>query len=187
MNNTQIDGGDKFGKWDDPVSQFMYFKCMPDIIKKIPDECLIGKIGDFGGGNGLIKEFWPGAISIDNDPKKKPDILCDILYHVERYHLAVIRYVLHYLTDKEVIQLFETINAKHILVIQFVNPNLVHKYKNSIYEIKHFRTPEQLESLMPSPVVIYEKEYTVTPEFYANRLRLAGAFSHSETIKAYLI
>ena len=47
------------------------------------------------------------------------------------------RFVLHYLNDYEVLQLFENIKSYHkgkILIIQFCNNDLKSKYKNSLNE-----------------------------------------------------
>jgi len=177
------DSGLEFGKWKDDISRFMYWDCMPDILENIT---IPQRVADYGGANGNLKSFIPHAISIDIDGSKNPDIHDDILTHSERYELVVIRYVLHYLTDKEVLQLFDKINAKEILVIQFVNEDLMSKYVNSIRETKHFRTQTQLEGLLPDESeLIYSSEYDIDSQFYINRLGAGEYIPHSETLNAY--
>lgn len=177
------DKGLDFGRWNDNVSRFMYWDCMPDILEGIT---IPQRVADYGGANGNIKRFIPHALSIDIDESKNPDIHDDILTHSERYDLVVIRYVLHYLTDKEVLQLFDKINAKEILVIQFVNDDLRSKYVNSIRESKHFRTQSQLEGLLPDKSeLIYSSEYQIDSKFYENRLGAGEYVSHYETLNAY--
>ena len=150
---------------------------------------ITGSVGDFGGGNGIIKEFIPLAVTVDNDATKCPDIVADILTYNKYYDTVILRYVLHYLTDLEVLELLTTINAKQILVIQFVNENLGIKYKNSISETKYFRCKQQLQGLLPknNTKLLYEKEYTVTKEFYVNRLQNVNGTEHQETLVAYLV
>ena len=185
MNIYKEDSGLKFGTWKDKVSQFMYYDSTKDILNKIN---IPKNVADFGGANGLLKQFIPNIITIDKDKSKNPDRVENILTHKEQYDLVIIRYVLHYLTDYEVIQLFETINSKHTLIIQFENNDLVSKYKNSLNEFKYFRTTEQLKALLPKNIkTIYEQEYIVDSDFYSNRLGQGNYISHNETIKGYYL
>jgi hypothetical protein len=176
-----------FGKWNDSVSEFIYFNSAIDILSKINTD---GIIADYGGANGILKEIIPNIITIDIDASKKPDIVDDILTHKGIYDLIIIRYVLHYLNDYQVLQLFEHLKTFHngkILVIQFCNNDLKSKYKNSINEFKYFRTENQLNALLPVCNVIYSTKYNVTGEFYKNRLNIDNAINHEEILNAYLI
>lgn len=180
-----IDQGTKFGTWDDPVSKLLYFDSTEDILSRI---YIPEKVADYGGGNGLLKEFIPHAISIDCDMRKEPDIVDNIVTHEGTYDLVVLRHVLHYLNDREVIKLFENIRADRIQIIQFVNIDLKAKYANSFREKKYFRTPSQLVALLPPGGINYTQNYTCTKEFYQNRI--GGDypfFDHPETLIGYYI
>lgn len=181
-----IDQGDNFGKWSDPTSRFMY----EDSLKEILSEIEIPEIvADYGGANGILKGFIKNIITIDIDESKNPDIIDDILKHEGNYQLIIIRFVLHYLNDYEVLELFENISKYHegkILIIQFVNEDLKSKYQNSKNEFKYFRTKDQLEKLLPEAKLIYSKEYLCSKEFYRNRLKIEDAKPHFESINAYL-
>lgn len=181
----KIDQGKNFGKWGDSISKLIYYTSTEEILKKIdiPD-----KVADYGGGNGILKEFIKNIKTIDLDGSKKPDIKDNILNHVGNYDLIIIRFVLHYLNDYDVIKLFNKINSFHkgkVLVIQFINDDLKSKYKNSINEFKYFRTREQMIKLLPDNKIIYSKDYIVTSKFYKNRLKLNNAIKHIETLNAY--
>lgn len=179
------DKGLKFGKWTDKTSKFLYLESTQQILDKLN---IKGDIADYGGANGNLKQFLPNSISIDIDESKNPDIIDNILTHNKKYEWVIIRYVLHYLTDKEIITLFNNIQSKNILIIQFTNENLKVKYSNSKNETKHFRTRTQLESLLPEKTRnIYRKLFNCTPEFYKNRLNIDGAIEHIETLNAYVI
>lgn len=179
------DLGTKFGQWTDKTSKLMYYDSTVNILSKINTNV---SVADYGGANGILKEFIPNIITIDIDSSKNPDICDNILTHVGKYDLIIIRFVLHYLNDYEVLQLFEKIQTYHkgqVLIIQFCNNDLKAKYKNSINEFKYFRTENQLEALLPKCNKIYSKKYTVTKEFYKNRLQINNAINHKEIINAY--
>jgi len=181
------DNGTNFGKWSDNTSKLMYYDSVKDILSKIDTK---GKIADYGGANGILKEFIPNIISVDIDASKKPDILDNILTHKGNYELIIIRFVLHYLNDYEILQLFENIKEYHkgkILIIQFTNEDLKSKYFNSKNEFKYFRTKVQLEKLLPVFKHIYAIEYNCTREFYKNRLNIYNGIEHKEEINAYLL
>ena len=188
MQSYTIDKGVDFGKWDDNISKLLYFDSTKEILKKIHP---IGKIADYGRANGLIKTFIPNIITIDIDKTKKPDIIDDIITHIGKYDWIIIRYVLHYLNDYELLQLFDNIASYHkgkVLIQQFINDDLKNKYFNSKNEFKYFRTETQLEALLPDNIEkIYTKEYYATEEFYKNRLSIENCVSHFEKINAYLI
>jgi len=179
------DQGARFGRWADDVSRFLYVDSTETILTKIQIPL---RVGDYGGANGNLKRFIPNSISIDIDETKTPDICDNILTHQEKYDLVVLRYVLHYLNDYEVLQLFDAIQATNILVIQFENNNLKDKYHNSQNEFKYFRTTPQLNQLLPTNIEqIYSKEYTVSPSFYKNRLGDGDYKTHKETLGAYYL
>lgn len=181
------DKGCFFGKWNDKTSKIMYYDSTVKILSKINTK---GKIADYGGANGILKNFIPNIITIDIDKSKNPDIVDNILTHKGIYDLIIIRFVLHYLNDYEVLQLFENIKSYHkgkILVIQFVNEDLKLKYFNSRNEFKYFRTKKQLEKLLPIFKNIYSLQYKCSKKFYKNRLEINNAKKHKEQINAYLI
>jgi hypothetical protein len=181
------DNGIDFGKWSDNTSKLMYFDSVKDILSKIDTK---GKIADYGGANGILKQFIPNIISIDIDASKNPDIVDNILTHNGNYDLIIIRFVLHYLNDYEVLKLFKNIEKYHkgkILIIQFTNEDLKSKYYNSKNEFKYFRTKNQLQKLLPKFKNIYSIKYECSIEFYKNRLNIENAKNHIEEINAYLI
>jgi len=179
------DSGINFGKWNDPVSKLMYFDSTKDILSKIKIPKIVV---DYGGANGILKKFIPDIISIDIDKSKNPDIIDNIITHKGKYDLIIIRFVLHYLNDYEVLQLFENIKKYHkgkVLIIQFCNDDLKNKYFNSKNEFKYFRTQSQLKALLPKCNKIYSTDYICTPEFYKNRLNINNTVEHIEIINAY--
>jgi len=185
-----IDKGIKFGKWEDTTSIKLYKDTTEEIFKKIKIS-KYNKIADYGGANGIMKNYIPNIITIDLDATKEPDIVDNIITHPTKYDLVVIRYVLHYLNDYQVIKLFNKIlknGTKNILLIQFTNENLKMKYKNSINEFKYFRNASQLQALIPDNFKqIYSEKITVTKEFYKNRLNNDNGIEHQETINAFLL
>jgi hypothetical protein len=185
MKIYKEDKGEKFGTWNDKVSKFLYYDSTKEILSKIK---IPNKVADYGGANGLLKKIIPNCITIDKDKSKNPDILDNIITHSRQYDLTIIRYVLHYLNDYEVLELFKNINAKNILVIQFENNDLKSKYHNSLNEFKYFRTETQLKELLPNTIKeIYKKEYELGSEFYNNRLGEGDYITHKETLKAYYV
>jgi len=185
MQTYREDQGVNFGTWNDSISNFLYQDSTRQILSKIHIPNLIA---DYGGANGNLKQFIPQSISIDIDKTKNPDINDNILTHSKYYDLVIIRYVLHYLNDYEVLQLFKAIKARNILVIQFENNDLKNKYFNSQNEFKYFRTTEQLKYLLPiSSKEIYSKEYELGEDFYTNRLGQGDYETHKEILKAYYI
>lgn len=184
MTVFAVDQGKDFGTWGDPVSRFMYETSLPPILNAAN---LMGHVGDFGGANGLLKEYVPNKVTtIDIDPSKEPDVVADILTHRDRYDTAWCRYVMHYLTDQQVLQFLATVNARRLILVQFANNDLRSKYANSVGEVKYFRTMQQMNALLPHRSrVLWHRAYDVTPEFYKNRLGLDGACAHTEHLLAY--
>ena len=125
----------------------------------------------------------------------KENVLDNILSHVGKYDLIVIRYVLHYLTEEQRNELFEHLRTFHrgkpVLIIQFVNDgkDFEIKRKNSINETKYFLTTETLQETIKSFKTLKNDEisYIVTKDFYRNRLNNHNAEEHSETIHSFLI
>lgn len=191
MTEYKVDAGTEFGLWDDPTSRFMYFDAMPFILTHVNTT---GNVADYGGANGLLKRWIPHSISIDIDATKQPDITDDILTHQGDYDLIVIRYVLHYLNPKQRVALFEHIASFHagnVLVIQFTNDgeDYIHKYENSYNEDKYFLTREDLFALTKGYDIqaTTGQPYTVTAEFYANRLGNPNGKPHGEVCRSILM
>lgn len=183
-NIYKEDKGQNFGKWNDNISKLLYYRSTRKILSKISVPQIVA---DYGGANGILKQFIPNCITIDIDSSKTPDICDNILTHTGNYDLIIIRYVLHYLTDQQIISLFEHLKTFHkgaILVQQFCNKDLVLKYANSVNEQqKYFRTKEQLLSLLPKGFkIIYKTKYIVTKDFYKNRLNNLNGIEHDEEI-----
>tara|TARA_R100000951_G_C2653560_1_gene185302 strand:- start:16565 stop:17152 length:588 start_codon:yes stop_codon:yes gene_type:complete len=179
------DDGTAFGTWEDTMSKMLYFDSTLEILRKID---IPNQVADYGGGNGLLKKFIPHAKTIDCDVSKKPDIIDNILTHDGEYNLVVLRYVLHYLDDYQVLKLFKNIKAKNILVIQFTNQDLKSKYHNSVNEYKYFRNVTQLKALLPKQAKeIYCKKYKLDETFYFNRLGHGNYVQHQEHLRAFYI
>lgn len=183
MDNA-VDQAEQFGCWTDPTSRLIYWDATPALLSGVDTS---GKVADLGGGNGILKQWIPQAITIDCDHSKQPDIVDDVLTHVGDYDLIVIRYVLHYLDDDQVKALFHHLTSYHqgrLLVIQFVNENLAVKLRNSVNEIKHFRSEPQLIALMTG-WAIHRRialDYDCHPDFYRNRLGHPSPVGHPERI-----
>lgn len=185
----KADQGISFGLWDDPVSRFLYIDCMSLFLSDI-DIKQYKKVADYGGGNGLLKRFIPQSISVDIDEAKCPDIVDDILIHKGDYDLIFIRYVLHYLSEQQISQLF--LNLKdyngQLMLIQFANDgiDLQIKKANSLNEgTKYFRDSTELLSLLNQHLKIDQlkaQTLSITPEFYLNRLGNPYTTDHIETV-----
>ena len=187
MDSVNVDDGVAFGTWDDPTSKLMYCDVMPLLLSGVNTT---GVVVDLGGGNGLLKKWIPQAISVDTDQAKNPDVLENALTHTGTYDLVVMRYLLHYLDDLQVVALMNHLALYHdgqILLIQFVNEDTRVKYVNSAHEKKYFRTEWELNKLLTpwKTVNRVAVEYVVRGEFYENRLGLSGCSDHPETIVAY--
>lgn len=179
------DQGTGFGKWPDPTAQLMYSDIMPLALNGIDTS---GRVADYGGANGLLKQWIPQAVTVDYDQSKEPDIYADILVHRGDYDLIVLRYVLHYMTDEDVRRLFRHLGSFHrsrILVIQFVNEDLHAKAVNSVGEVKHFRTEHDTKRLFVGPWTILSRkavDYRVGADFYRWRLNHPNPSAHDERV-----
>lgn len=180
----KIDQGKEFGKWNDPVSQFLYFES----IKYLRSLVFIGDdVVDLCGGNNLLKEIIPHSVNVDIDPEKNPDIVCDVFDYDQKHDLAIIRYALHYFNDYDLIRLIDQVKRlnQRVLIIQFVNEDLKTKYHNSRNELKYFRCADQLRKLLLEFDCLKSINYYVNAEFYLNRLKIKNAIPHIETLKYY--
>lgn len=183
MTIFEADQGTAFGKWGDPVSRYMYERSLYQIL---PVVNMQGRIGDFGGANGLLKDHVSNVTTVDTDASKNPDVVADILDYPEFFDTVWCRYVLHYLTDQQVIKFVDNVNTDRLIIVQFVNDDLRGKYAASDNETKYFRTQEQLEALLPKhSKLLWQQGYTVTSDFYANRLKKFDAKTHSERLCVY--
>ena len=180
MKTRNEDQGTAFGTWTDPVSRFMYQESLQEYLSLMK---LHGTVVDYGGANGLFKRHVPKAVTVDNDPLKEPDVIDDILTHDSRYDVGFCRFVLHYMTDQQVIRFVDDANVGRLYIVQFVNDDLRGKYANSRGEgTKYFRTFDQTTALFGSCEVLWSQTYTVTKDFYLNRLGIEGAVTHQEKI-----
>jgi hypothetical protein len=208
---NQINIDENFGNWTDDVSRFMYERHFDRIFNdKRFDLARFNRIEDFGGANGKLKAFFGNKLStIDIDETNNPDFLGNVVnyngyasfgwrgerrYFKVESDLIIIRYVLHYLTDDEIKRMFQNIKSNHkghILIVQFTNEgeDMEIKKQNSINEIKYFRTAQELSSLISSfEIVAADTEsFTVTKEFYRNRLQNYEALPHQEQIQTILL
>lgn len=177
-----------FGTWDNPTARLMYHDIMELALTGVDTS---GRVADYGGANGLLKQWIPHSVSVDYDQSKGPDIAEDIMSHVGDYDLIVMRYVMHYLTDAEVLRLFRHIASFHkgrLLIIQFVNDDLISKYANSVGETKYFRDDADTHSLVSLDWMVQARrfeDYTVDADFYRLRLNHPNPSSHDERIVVY--
>lgn len=191
-SSTEVDQGLSFGTWDDPTSRLIYSDAMPALLSGTPRD----KVLDLGGGNGLLREWFPDVTTVDSDPAKKPDVVADLRTYVptETFDRVMLRYVLHYLTDAEVIELFGVhLPGWHhgeVTVIQFIaadENSLRRKLANSVNETKFFRTLDHLMDLfqltgrwdLTRGIGV---SYEVHPDFYRNRLGATRPTGHPETV-----
>lgn len=196
---TEVDQGLQFGTWSDETSRLIYFDAMPALLTGLPRAT--DRVLDLGGGNGLMRPwFYQPVTTVDTDETKQPDVVADLTRWTPEdsssYDRVLLRYVLHYLTDAEVVELF----ARHlpswwagpVTVIQFVAPTrraLAQKRANSVNETKHFRTEPHLLKLLTLSgdwdltrrVAV---DYEVDPDFYRNRLGAEDPTGHPERVVA---
>lgn len=196
---TEVDQGLLFGTWPDETSRLIYFDAMPALLAGIPRAT--DRVLDLGGGNGLMRPwFYEPVTTVDTDPAKQPDVVADITEWAPQdpsaYTRVLLRYVLHYLTDTEVLDLF----CNHlpswwdgpVTVIQFVAPSsefLAAKLSNSVNESKTFRTEAHLLDLLTlsgrwTLARRVALDYDVTPDFYTHRLGAEDPTGHPERLVA---
>ena len=182
------DQAQAFGTWDNPTARLMYHDIMELALEGVDTS---GRVADYGGANGLLKQWIPHSVSIDYDRSKNPDIVADIMTHVGEYDLIVMRYVLHYMTYSNAARLLRHIASFHkgrLLIIQFVNDDLISKYANSIGELKYFRTDEETQNIVTADWMIQTRQfhdYMVDADFYRVRLNHPNPSSHAERIVIY--
>jgi len=193
-----VDRGTSFGTWTDPTSRWLYRDSTEKWMTHLglPSSALVA---DLGGANGLLRDHLPWAVTVDSDEAKEPDVVDDILTWTPTLsplpEAAVVRYVLHYLTDEEVSRLLTTVATytDTLYLVQFVNENIAAKEANSVNEPpRYFRTHTDLIHLIKgSPEWRADRcwlspPYRVPPEFYANRLGSdpADHVEHEEQILA---
>jgi|GEM_PF-2545710 hypothetical protein len=191
MTVFAADEGTKFGTWGDPTSQLLYRDVMPVFLSGVDTSY---RVFDLGGANGLLRHFIPHALTVDIDPTKAPDVVADCLKWKPKWFprpsLAVLRYVLHYLTDTQATKLFNHLAtwADRVLVIQFVTDpeHLAAKTHNSVNEVKWFRSEPELLALLGEWKVLDRKrlDFTVDAEFYRRRLLHPNPISHPEGVVA---
>ncbi len=186
---TEIDSGTKFGTWPDETSRLIYHDAMPALLSGTDTR---GHVLDLGGGNGLAHEWFPNIRTVDQDASKHPHIVADILTYIPaaKYDRVLLRYVLHYLEDDDVIALMSHLNGWHhgeLTIIQFVNDDMVAKLANSVNESKFFRTEAHLHSLLApwEPFRRIAVSYYVSPDFYRYRLEHPAPTGHPETVVAW--
>lgn len=184
MNVFLADQGSEFGTWSDKTSRLLYHDCMTVLLSPIK---VRGPVVDLGGANGLSRQWFPGAVTVDIDPSKNPDVLDDVTTFANTSETVFMRYLLHYLSDDAARRMFANLwasPARQVIVVQFVNDDIKAKLRNSVGEAKVFRNEAQLCELFP-PWVIKNRtaiDHEVDPEFYRNRLGHPNPTPHRETI-----
>lgn len=184
MQHTE-DQGDAFGRWPNKTARLMYHDIMPLALNGIDTS---GSVADLGGANGLTKEWIPHAVTVDYDQTKNPDIVADILTYRGEHDLLILRYVMHYMPDEKIRQLFYHIRSYHkgrVLVIQFANDDLAAKQANSVGETKWFRNSLDTMKLMTEYFRVASAkavDYVVDADFYRERLNHPNPTHHHETV-----
>jgi hypothetical protein len=183
----------EFGTWTDGTSDLIYRGSMPYLLDGLPAD---GPVVDLGGANGLSRLFLPGRqiTTVDIDPATGPDVIADALTyrHHSRAETVLIRYLLHYLTDGQVRELFRNLARWHhggVVVVQFTNETPASKAANSADTAnRRWRHPAELLHLLGSlddwrrGARVNRLDYTVEPDFYASRLGSPGRYPHAETL-----
>ena len=156
-------------------------------------------MADLGGGGGLSRGFLaPSCVvtTVDSDPSTGPDVVADLLTWTPPaapFDTVLLRYVLHYLSDRQVRALFASMTGwrwSNVLVVQFANQRPEDKAANSAdTDDRHWRTPAELVRLLHDDLPAWlagprvnRLDYTVHPEFYGSRLGVPGKYPHGETL-----
>jgi hypothetical protein len=201
MNKSKTfdeDGGTTFGSWGDKVSSLIYRDVMPIVLGATRLGNTSGTVGDYGGANGHLRQWMPEGvevITIDIDPSKQPDVLANVIDYQppSRFDLTFMRYLIHYLEDGQVVDMLDNLRAfsSKLVLVQICNDARQAEIKSSICgaheEVKFWRDIHEIVELFgragwrmsPDCVTI---NYTVTPEFYLNRLGVDTPRSHGESI-----
>lgn len=186
-----FDQGTRFGTWTDGTSDLIYRGAMPYIL----DGLHVGaRVLDLGGGNGLSAQYLPPGhdiTTLDTDPAKGPDVVADALTYTptEPFDTVLLRYVLHYLTDRQVRALLEHIATWHegnVIVIQFYGDPAAKAANSGDAPDKTFRDWPDLQALLTAgpwaAARVNALSYTVHPDFYLHRLGTPGRHPHPESV-----
>lgn len=183
-----------FGTWTDGTSDLIYRGAMGYIL----DGLHIGPVVvDLGGANGLSRAFLGDGhqvTTVDIDPAAGADVTADALTyrHPVPADTVLMRYVLHYLPGVAVHGLLAHLarwHAGNVVVVQFANEDPGVKAASSADSPgRTWRTPATLLDLLASAPGwrpggrVNRLDYTVRPEFYANRLGVPGRVPHPEAL-----
>jgi hypothetical protein len=178
--------GPLFGTYPDATSQLIYRDAWPALLSGVPRT---DSVLDLGGANGLSRLYFENVTTVDSDPTSGADVVADIrTYEPEQvFDRVLLRYVLHYLPDIQVLPLLRRIASYHdgpVHVIQFVGRTEEKAASSADRAVRWFRTEASLRSLMAAGGYVVDRrialQYTVEPEFYLNRLGQAAP-AHEET------
>lgn len=206
MKSYALDQGKGFGKWPDAVSRLMYQTSTELFFGDLDFSDL--HVADYGGANGLLGTQLKcrSYTVVDKDSSKVSSpvfINEDILTHKGGYDVIILRYVMHYLSDINILYLLKHIMSFHkgqLYIMQFTNEGVSLEIKKSISKHfeqgpdgrKYFRGQKQLTGLfnvLPprTPVSVSEVGYRVTEQFYRNRfgLNIVEPVEHRETVRFY--
>lgn len=174
-----------FGTWPDPTSRLIYTDALPALLSGVPRD---DSVLDLGGANGLSRRYFSNVTTVDMDPSTSPDVVADIRRYTPAtsYDRVLLRYVLHYLPDADVMALADHIAAYHygpVHVVQFLgtaakvaaSPDRATRWMRS--------EPELVELLLADSWQVTQRvalTYDVHPDFYRYRCGQPGP-SHEET------
>lgn len=187
------DQGTAFGTWPDEVSRWLYHDSVPLWIEALDVDTQALTV-DLGGANALLRPWFPQLITVDSDPTKQPDVTADVTRWQPgtEFPQAVLRYVLHYLPDHTVATLLQTVATytDHLYVVQFTNPDVHVKDRNSRYEPQRWwRSDQDLDRLLAHPswedTQTTSWRYRVTEQFYRNRLGPGDYEPHVEDLTVH--
>lgn len=184
MNTDQ---GTRFGTWPDTTSRLLYHDLTPAHLSGLP---LDGRVVDLGGGNGLLREYVPQAVTVDSDPTKEPDVVADITtwHPLDRVDLAVCRYVTHYLTDDQLDTMLATVaRYSPLLCLTAITTNPAIKDANPDPAPRYWRDRLTLrDAIAPAWRVRTWRGFDVEvgADFYRNRLGVEHP-GHREHLTTY--
>lgn len=184
---VDVKDGAVFGTYPDATSQLIYRDAWPALLSGVPRT---DSVLDLGGANGLSRLYFTGTVTtVDSDPASGADVIADVRdYTPDRAHDRVlVRYVCHYLRDKDVVALLRLVRRYHdgpVHLIQFVGHPWEKRTASADRDIRWFRTEQHLMQLVTSSGYVLQRrialQYHVEPEFYQNRLGVAAP-GHEET------